>query len=302
MIMATTDTVSVSIDAPTSPAAPAQRRRRDAIVGLRPVLSPSLSNRTYDSPHPALHEHTEWFVCPVVQLAPEVKYPPPCAAISTPGNGAPYSPATSLQPTMPRTHWTSSPHGRLSGPPWWVVIPMTTTGPPPRPGGNSGRCAAPTLAGSAGTAGALPTLTHTPFGSVAAQLLPRGLRRALPQPSPRTRPPDQKRAGETAPSENNDRASQQPIAASFRAGDEHRGFHHWYRFPCALLPANGPGPLAADRFLHRRGPLAARRRTSGRSCPPTSPHSYGGRGLSPGHMAPHGAVPLASEAVGKRAA
>jgi hypothetical protein len=185
---------------------------------------------------------------------------------------------------------------------WWVVIPMTTTGPPPRPGGNSGRCAAPTLAGSAGTAGALPTLTHTPFGSVAAQLLPRGHRRALPQPSPRTRPPDQKRAGETAPSENNDRASQQPIAASFRAGDEHRGFHHWYRFPCALLPANGPGPLAADRFLHRRGPLAARRRTSGRSCPPTSPHSYGGRGLSPGHMAPHGAVPLASEAVGKRAA
>ena len=75
------------------------------------------------------------------------------------GTARPCSPATSSRPTMPRTHWTPSPCGRLSRPPRWVVTPTTTTGPPPRPVGNSGPCACPEPEGPAGTAGTLPTFT-----------------------------------------------------------------------------------------------------------------------------------------------
>ena len=53
----------------------------------------------------------------------------------------------------------------------------TTTGPPPRPDGNSGRCAYPEphTAGSAVTAGTLPTFTRTPVGRVGVQLYPEGI-------------------------------------------------------------------------------------------------------------------------------
>jgi hypothetical protein len=74
------------------------------------------------------------------------------------------SPTTSSHPTMPRTHWTPSPCGRLSR-------PRTTTGPPPRPGGNSGRCACPEPKGPAGTAGALVAVGTAlgPFGTESMQ-------------------------------------------------------------------------------------------------------------------------------------
>jgi hypothetical protein len=91
------------------------------------------------------------------------------------------------------------------------------------------------LPGKPGTAGALPTFTHTPVGRVGAQLYPgdiaarhRNTARGLARPT-------SYRAEETALSEYEDRASRQPIAASFGAGDEYRGFNHWYRFPCAFL-------------------------------------------------------------------
>ena len=45
-----------------------------------------------------------------------------------------------------------------------------------------------------------------------------------------------KRADETALTNNKDRASRQPIAASFGAAVLYRGFEHWYRFPYAFLP------------------------------------------------------------------
>jgi hypothetical protein len=94
----------------------------------------------------------------------------------------------------------------------------------------------PRTQGSAGTAGTLPTFTHTPVGRVGAQLYPgdiaarhRNTVRGLTRPT-------SYRTGETALTENEDRASQQAIAASFGAGHESRGFNHWYRFPCAFLP------------------------------------------------------------------
>jgi hypothetical protein len=139
-----------------------------------------------------------------------------------------YSPATSSHPIVPRAHWTPSPCGRLSRPPRWGVTPTTTTGPPPRPGGNGGRCACPIpLAGSGGTAGALPTFTHTPVGRVGAQLYPRGIA-ARHRNAARGLAARDRRADETVLSEYEDRAPRQPIAASFGAGDEYRGFNHWY--------------------------------------------------------------------------
>src|ERR671922_2038237 len=101
------------------------------------------------------------------------KVPAPAPQAAS-GTARRYSPATSFRPIVPRTHRTPSPCGRLSRPPRWRVTATTTTGPPPRPGGDGGRCACPepTNSGSAGTAGTLPTFTHTPVGRVGAQLYP----------------------------------------------------------------------------------------------------------------------------------
>ena len=186
---------------------------------------------------------------------------------------------------MPRTHWTPSPCGRLSRPPWWGATPTTTTGPPPRPGGNSGRCACPepTNSGSTGTAGTLPTFTHRPVGRVGAQLYPgdiaarhRNMARSL------TRPSD-KRTDKTALSEHEDRASRQPIAGQFRGCCPVSGLQ-------ALVRLLRLSALLADPARWRRtvptSPRAACRPTPHlrrQCCPPASPDRYGGRGrgLSP---------------------
>jgi hypothetical protein len=75
-----------------------------------------------------------------------------------------------------------------------------------------------------------------PVGRVGAQLYPgdiaaryRNTARGLTRPS-------RKRADETALINKKDRASRQPIAASFGAAVLYRGFDHWYRFPYAFLP------------------------------------------------------------------
>jgi hypothetical protein len=195
---------------------------------------------------------------------------------------------------MPRTHWTPSPCGRLSRPPWWRVTATTTTGPPPRPDGNSGRCACPKPEGLAGTAGALPTFTHMPVGRVGAPALPRGHRRALPQQGTRPHPPERKTSGRDGPQQQKDRASRQPIAASFGAAVLYRGFDHWYRFPYAFLPCQRTRPANGGPFLRRRGPLAALRRTSRIRLPSSfsRPLRRPGAGplTPPGHMAPRGAL------------
>jgi hypothetical protein len=135
---------------------------------LRPVVSspPPSEPDVRLPPHPALHEHNERSLARAARVGFRV-----LAAVR---RRCRYSPATSSHPLVPRAHWTPSPCGRLSRPPRWGVTPTATTGPPPRPGGHSGRCACPepTNPGSAGTAGTLPTFTHTPVGRVGAQLYP----------------------------------------------------------------------------------------------------------------------------------
>jgi hypothetical protein len=75
-----------------------------------------------------------------------------------------------------------------------------------------------------------------PVGRVGAQLYPGDIAaRYRNTPRGLARPSD-KRADETVLSSNKDRASQQPIAASFGAAVLYRGFNHWYRFPYAFLP------------------------------------------------------------------
>jgi hypothetical protein len=90
--------------------------------------------------------------------------------------------------------------------------------------------------GSAGTARALPTFTHMPVGRVGAQLYPGDIAARYRNTARGLTHPTNNRAGETALSENKDRASQQPIAASFGAAVLYRGFDHWYRLPYAFLP------------------------------------------------------------------
>ena len=90
--------------------------------------------------------------------------------------------------------------------------------------------------GLAGTAGALPTFTHMPVGRVGAQLYPGDIAARYRNTPRGLARPISKRADETVLSKHEDRASQQPIAASFGAAVLYRGFNHWYRFPYAFLP------------------------------------------------------------------
>jgi hypothetical protein len=67
---------------------------------------------------------------------------------------------------------------------------------------------------------------HQPVGRVGAQLYPGGIAaRYRNTPRGLTRPISN-RADETVPNENRDRAPQQPIAASFGAAVQYRGFNH----------------------------------------------------------------------------
>jgi len=136
--------------------------------------------------------------------------------------------------------------------------------------------------GSAGTAGTLPTFTHRPVGRVGAQLYPGDIAaryRNTPRGLDR---PISNRSVKTIPMNNRDRASQQPIAASFGAAVQYRGFKHWF-VSYAFLPCYRTRPAGGGPLLDRQGLLAALHRTSGSGCPSASPDRYGGRGrgLSP---------------------
>jgi hypothetical protein len=110
------------------------------------------------------------------------------------------------------------------------------------------RLPGPTNSGSAGTAGTLPTFTHTSVGRVGAQLYPgdiaaryRNTTRGLARPS-------ENRTGETALTSNEDRASRQPIAASFGAAFVYRDFNHWFVQSITITPRSlapsAPSPAA----------------------------------------------------------
>jgi hypothetical protein len=100
-----------------------------------------------------------------------------------------------------------------------------------------------------------PTFTIRRLARVGAQLYPGSIAARYRNPARGLARPSEYRTGETALTENEDRASRQPIAASFGAGDEYRGFNHWYRFPAPFCLASGPGPLAADRSYIVEGRL-----------------------------------------------
>jgi hypothetical protein len=214
-----------------------------------------------------------------VQLPLSVKYPLPVQAAARR-----YSPATSFDPIVLLAHWTPSPCGRLSRPPWWRVTATTTTGPPPRPGGNSGRCACPKprTAGSAGTAGTLPTFTHRPVGRVGAQLYPEGIVARYRNSARDLVRPNSHRTGEMVLNSNQDQAPQQPTAASFRADSAYRGFKHWF-VSYAFLPCYRTRPAGGGPLLDRQGLLPPSVPPRISDCPSASPDRYGGRGwvLSP---------------------
>jgi hypothetical protein len=66
--------------------------------------------------------------------------------------------------------------------------------------------------------------------------VPRGHRRAPPQHGARPHPSEREPDGQDGP--HRERGPSVPTAHSrqFLAGDESRGFNHWYRFPYAFLP------------------------------------------------------------------
>ncbi|MCA1709118.1 MAG: hypothetical protein LC808_39895, partial [Actinobacteria bacterium] len=169
----------------------------------------------------------------------------------------------------------------------------TTTSPPTRPGGNSGRCACPEpRQGSAGTAGTPPTFTHRPVGRVGDQLYPGDIAARYRNPARGLIRPNRKRSDKTDLNKHEDRASQQPIAASFGAAVQYRGFKHWF-VSYAFLPCYRTRPAGGGPLLDRQGPLAALRRTSSIGLPLSFTRPLrrpGARSFTPpGHMAPRGA-------------
>jgi hypothetical protein len=199
------------------------------------------------------------------------------------GTARPYLQASSFRPiTRPRTHWTPSPCGRLSRPPWWRVTATTTTGPPPRPDGNSGRCACPNP--NYGLGG------HRDASHVHSSTGQQGRRPAYPEgivaryrnPARDLDRPNKHRTAKMVLNSNHDQAPQQPTAASFRAEAVYRGFKHWF-LSYAFLPRYRTRPAGGEPLLDRQGLLPPSTTPLASGCPSASRDRYGGwgRGLSP---------------------
>ncbi len=203
-------------------------------------------NRTCESPRIRLSMSTSGG-CPLVQLALDVKYPllrhldagqrrasihrrPPsiqlCWVLTGPlgpVDGFPALPGGALLPRLLRV---------------LRHAPTATADGEPAPDPAGVRRAPP---------GRFPRSLIRPVGRVGAQLYPGDIAARYRNPPRGLARPSRKRADETVLNSNKDRASRQPIAASFGAGDAYRGFYHWFGFPTPFCLASGPGPLAADR-------------------------------------------------------
>jgi hypothetical protein len=111
----------------------------------------------------------------------------------------------------------------------------------------------PRTRGSGGHRRDASHVPHQPVGRAGAQLYPGDIAARYRNTPRGLARPNRQRANETVPSEHRDRASQQPIAASFGAAVQYRGFNHWFGFPTPFCLATAPGPLAADRCSIVRG-------------------------------------------------
>ena len=171
----------------------AQGQRRGAGAGLVGRWSPRRCppNRTLRlPPHPALHEHMEWVSCPLVQLALEVKYPLPghrrlgkrrarvhrrppsvqsCCVLTGPLRPADGSPAPPVARDCHDYYGSSATPRRQQR---TVRLPQTH-----QPGFGGHRRDASHVHSYTGRQGRRPAV-------------PRGHRRAPPQPGARPRPPE----------------------------------------------------------------------------------------------------------------
>jgi len=121
---------------------------------------------------------------------------------------------------------------------------------------------------------------HQPVGRVGAQLYPGGIVARYRNTARDLNGPTNNRAAKTVPSNNEDRAPQQPIAASFGAGALSRGFKHWF-VSYAFLPRYRTRPAGGRPLLDCQGLLPPSTSPQVSDCPSASPGRYGGRRRAP---------------------
>jgi hypothetical protein len=251
----------------------------------RPVVSspPPSEPDVRVPPHPALHEHTEWVRCPLVQLALVVEYPllrligagqrsasvhrraPPiqsCRVLTgplRPVDGFPVLLGGSLLPRLLRV-LRHAPTATADGAP--------APNPPRRvrraPPGRFPRSP------STGRQGRRPAV-------------PRGHRRALPQHSTRPRPPDQQPSGRDGPERKPGPSAPTAHSRQFRGCRPVSGLQPLIRSPYAFLPCYRTRSAGGGPLLDRQGLLPPSAAPPASGCPSASPDRYGGRGrgLSP---------------------
>jgi hypothetical protein len=117
---------------------------------------------------------------------------------------------------------------------------------------------------------------HRPVGRVGAQLYPGGIIARYRNTARDLTRPIKNRTDKTALSTNEDRAPQQPTAASFRAAAKSRGFYHWF-VDYAFLPRYRTRPAGGGPLLDRQGLLPPSTTPLVSDCPSASPDRYGGR-------------------------
>ena len=232
--------------------------------------------------------------CPLVQLALEVKYPPvrhldarerragihqrppsdqPCRVLTgplRPADGFPALPGGALLPRLLRA-LRHAPTATADGAP--------APNPPTGLGGH--RRDASHVHSYAGRQGRRPAV-------------PRGHRRAPPQPGTRPRPPDRKTSGQDGPEQQPGPSTPTTHSRQFRGCCPVSGLQPLVRFPYAFLPRYRTRPAGGGPLLDVEGRLPPN------AAPPASvlPSSFtrplrrpgAGPLTPPGHMAPRGAV------------
>ena len=195
----------------------AQGRGRGAGAGFSSRWSPRRRppNRTCEFDRFRLSMSTS-SGCPLAQLALCSEVPAP--RVRQRRAGVHRRPPS--HPSVPRAHWTPSPCGRRSRPPRCGATRHDYYGSSATSRRQQRTVRLPRThhSGSAGTAGTLPTFTHRPAGRVGVQLYPGGIAARYRNPARGLVRPISNRTDETVPKLTaEDRAPQQPIAASFGA-------------------------------------------------------------------------------------